>query len=160
MQVAWEWYKSYSWKNSNSATLKSEKLSFAKSPDLDLLLFPMHTCCFASQIFTLATVIVFENSFWYDRSLVLFPHIYTEIKKGCFGHWAFGRMEQCKMIYLTDHQTIVCQCPMPKVSFIESAQYTLHILVQLFSSFIYLINRIHPFTYTGNVRKKAWKQLA
>ena len=64
------------------------------------------------------------------------------------------------MIYLTDHQTTVLQCPMPKVTFIESAQHTLHILVQRFSSFIYLINRIHSFTYTGNVRKKAWEQLS
>ena len=65
-----------------------------------------------------------------------------------------------KKIYLSDHQTIAFQCSMPKVTFIESAQYTLHILVQRFSSFINLINSIHPFTYTGNIRKQTWNQLS
>jgi len=79
------------------------------------------------------------------------------------GHWslgirAYGTMQ--KMIYLSDHQTIASQFPMPKVTFIESAQYTLHMLVQRFSSFINLINSIYPFTYTGNIRKQAWNQLS
>ena len=71
-----------------------------------------------------------------------------------------GVWNKAKIIYLTDHQTTAFQCPMPKVTFIESAQYTLHILVQRFSSFINLINSIYPFTYTRNIRKQAWNQLS
>ena len=51
------------------------------------------------------------------------------------------------MIYLTDHQTIVLQRPMPKVTFIESAQYTLHILVQRFSFKFYLPYQQNPPIY-------------
>ena len=68
--------------------------------------------------------------------------IYSWTKKGCFDHWslgiwAYGGMQNDLLKWLPNNSF-----PIPKVTFIESAQYTMHIIVQLLSSFIYLTNRI------------------
>ena len=70
------------------------------------------------------------------KEALFYSSIYTaKSKKVCLVIGHSGTWNNAKMIYLSDHQTTVSQFPMPKVTFIESAQYTLHILVQRFASF-------------------------